>query len=578
MAVEIVVTDLVKRFGDTPALDGITARISGGRLTGIVGPDGAGKTTFMRCLAALMLPSEGTITVCGHDVVTAAGPIHDITGYMPQRFGLYEDLTVMENLKLHAELRGLDVGPGGELFARLLGFTGLAPFAKRMAGALSGGMKQKLGLACALMARPQVLLLDEPSVGVDPVSRQDLWRMVQELVEEGMAVVWSTAYLDEAESCQEVLLLSHGRIVYAGAPGDLTSRLRGRSYLMRDITGNRRLALARGLQLPTVRDGVIQGASVRLVLAEGASAADIKGLADDYGARLVETTPRFEDAFIDLLGGGPGGVSSLAAKMPQVPQGAGVMVRCKDLTKRFGDFTATRAISFDVQQGEVLGLLGPNGAGKSTTFKMLCGLIRPSGGIAEVAGLDLRSSPGKVKIQLGYMAQKFSLYGLLSVRQNLDFFAGVYGLKRALRKERVQEMIEVFELESMLDEAPDDIPLGFKQRLALACALMHRPKVLFLDEPTSGVDPITRREFWTHITGLVGKGVTVLVTTHFMDEAEYCDRVALVNRAQLIALDTPDGLKAMAADESLPDPTMEQAFIRLIERQNALEDEKGRAA
>ena len=578
MAVEIVVTDLVKRFGDTPALDGITARISGGRLTGIVGPDGAGKTTFMRCLAALMLPSEGTITVCGHDVVTAAGPIHDITGYMPQRFGLYEDLTVMENLKLHAELRGLDVGPAGELFARLLGFTGLAPFAKRMAGALSGGMKQKLGLACALMARPQVLLLDEPSVGVDPVSRQDLWRMVQELVEEGMAVVWSTAYLDEAESCQEVLLLSHGRIVYAGAPGDLTSRLRGRSYLMRDITGNRRLALARGLQLPTVRDGVIQGASVRLVLAEGASAADIKGLADDYGARLVETTPRFEDAFIDLLGGGPGGVSSLAARMPQVPQGAGVMVRCKDLTKRFGDFTATRAISFDVQQGEVLGLLGPNGAGKSTTFKMLCGLIRPSGGIAEVAGLDLRSSPGKVKIQLGYMAQKFSLYGLLSVRQNLDFFAGVYGLKRALRKERVQEMIEVFELESMLDEAPDDIPLGFKQRLALACALMHRPKVLFLDEPTSGVDPITRREFWTHITGLVGKGVTVLVTTHFMDEAEYCDRVALVNRAQLIALDTPDGLKAMAADESLPDPTMEQAFIRLIERQNALEDEKGRAA
>ena len=578
MAVEIVVTDLVKRFGDMPALDGITARISGGRLTGIVGPDGAGKTTFMRCLAALMLPSEGTITVCGHDVVTAAGPIHDITGYMPQRFGLYEDLTVMENLKLHAELRGLDVGPGGELFARLLGFTGLAPFAKRMAGALSGGMKQKLGLACALMARPQVLLLDEPSVGVDPVSRQDLWRMVQELVEEGMAVVWSTAYLDEAESCQEVLLLSHGRIVYAGAPGDLTSRLRGRSYLMRDITGNRRLALARGLQLPTVRDGVIQGASVRLVLAEGASAADIKGLADDYGARLVETTPRFEDAFIDLLGGGPGGVSSLAARMPQVPQGAGVMVRCKDLTKRFGDFTATRAISFDVQQGEVLGLLGPNGAGKSTTFKMLCGLIRPSGGIAEVAGLDLRSSPGKVKIQLGYMAQKFSLYGLLSVRQNLDFFAGVYGLKRALRKERVQEMIEVFELESMLDEAPDDIPLGFKQRLALACALMHRPKVLFLDEPTSGVDPITRREFWTHITGLVGKGVTVLVTTHFMDEAEYCDRVALVNRAQLIALDTPDGLKAMAADESLPDPTMEQAFIRLIERQNALEDEKGRAA
>ncbi len=578
MAVEILITDLVKRFGDSLALNGITARIQGGRLTGLVGPDGAGKTTLMRCLAALMAPSEGTITVCGHDSVTQTGAIHGISGYMPQRFGLYEDLSVMENLKLYAELRGVDVGPGGELFARLLGFTGLAPFAKRMAGALSGGMKQKLGLACALMARPQVLLLDEPSVGVDPVSRQDLWRMVQELVAEGMAVVWSTAYLDEAESCQEVLLLNQGKVVYSGPPRELTSRLQRRTYLMRDIKGNRRLALAQGLQLPTVRDGVIQGASVRLVLAEGATMDEINRLAENYNAHLVETAPRFEDAFIDLLGGGPGGVSHLAAKMPPVPPAAGVMVRCKDLTRRFGDFTATRAISFDVRQGEVVGLLGPNGAGKSTTFKMLCGLIKPSEGLAEVAGLDLRRSPGKVKIQLGYMAQKFSLYNLLSVRQNLDFFAGVYGLKRALRRERVQEMIEVFELGAMLDASPDDIPLGFKQRLALACALMHRPKVLFLDEPTSGVDPITRREFWTHITGLVDRGVTVLVTTHFMDEAEYCDRVALVNRAQLIALDTPDGLKAMAADEALPDPTMEQAFIRLIERQNALEDAAERAA
>ena len=210
MSIEILIDGLVKHFGDTTALDGISARIRGGRLTGIVGPDGAGKTTLMRCLAALMLPSEGSISVCGLDVATRGDAIHEITGYMPQRFGLYEDLTVRENMALYADLRGLDAGPGGELFARLLGFTGLAPFSKRLAGALSGGMKQKLGLACALMARPKVLLLDEPSVGVDPVSRQDLWRMVQELVAEGMAVVWSTAYLDEAESCQEVLLLSAG--------------------------------------------------------------------------------------------------------------------------------------------------------------------------------------------------------------------------------------------------------------------------------------------------------------------------------------------------------------------------------
>jgi ABC-2 type transport system ATP-binding protein len=578
MSVEIVFTDLVKRFGATPALDGVSARIAGGQLTGVVGPDGAGKTTLMRCLAALMLPTEGAITVCGHDAASQAAIIHQITGYMPQRFGLYEDLSVMQNMHLYAELRGLDAGPGGELFARLLEFTGLAPFASRLAGALSGGMKQKLGLACALMARPQVLLLDEPSVGVDPVSRQDLWRMVQELVAQGMAVVWSTAYLDEAQSCQEVLLLNHGRIVYAGAPGDLSARLEGRSFLMRDISGNRRLALTQALQQPSVRDGVIQGASVRLVVAEGAGRQEIDAVADSYGAHLVPTPPRFEDAFIDLLGGGPGGVSTIAARMSPIPRQEGVMVRCQNLTKRFGDFTATRDISFDVRQGEILGLLGPNGAGKSTTFKMLCGLIRPTGGAAEVVGLDLRYSSSAAKQQLGYMAQKFSLYGLLSVRQNLDFFAGVYGLKRALRKERVGEMIELFELAPMLDDSPDDLPLGFKQRLALACALMHRPKVLFLDEPTSGVDPITRREFWTHITGLVGKGVTVLVTTHFMEEAEYCDRVALVNRGQLIALDTPDTLKSSVADEALPDPTMEQAFIRLIERRNAREDGRERAA
>ena len=578
MSIEILIDGLVKHFGDTTALDGISARIRGGRLTGIVGPDGAGKTTLMRCLAALMLPSEGSISVCGLDVATRGDAIHEITGYMPQRFGLYEDLTVRENMALYADLRGLDAGPGGELFARLLGFTGLAPFSKRLAGALSGGMKQKLGLACALMARPKVLLLDEPSVGVDPVSRQDLWRMVQELVAEGMAVVWSTAYLDEAESCQEVLLLSAGKIVFDGPPQDLTARLHDRSYLMRDIRGNRRLALTEGLQLPGVRDGVIQGASVRLVLAQGAGIEQITGLAQAYDARLVPAPARFEDAFIDLLGGGPGGVSGIAARMAPIPQRDGVMVRCQDLTKRFGDFTATSNISFDVQQGEILGLLGPNGAGKSTTFKMLCGLIRPTSGVAEVAGLDLRRSPGRAKIQLGYMAQKFSLYGPLSVRQNLDFFAGIYGLGRAQRRERVQEMIEIFELGPLLDRSPDDIPLGFKQRLALACALMHRPKVLFLDEPTSGVDPITRREFWTHITGLVGKGVTVLVTTHFMDEAEYCDRVALVNRSQLIALDTPDQLKAMVADDAVPDPTMEQAFIRLIERQNALQDDTGQAA
>ncbi len=347
---------------------------------------------------------------------------------------------------------------------------------------------------------------------------------------------------------------------------------------MSDIRGDRRQALTRALPLPEVRDGVIQGGAVRLVVAEGAGLGGINTLATEYGATLAQTAPRFEDAFIDLLGGSPGGHSAIAERMAPIPQNDDVMVSCQQLTKRFGSFTATDNISFDVMQGEIFGLLGPNGAGKSTTFKMLCGLLRITSGKAQVVGLDLRSSPSEIKFQLGYMAQKFSLYGLLSVRQNLEFFSGVYGLKRAQRRERVNEMIEVFELQTILDQSPDDIPLGFKQRLALACALMHRPKVLFLDEPTSGVDPITRREFWTHITGLVARGVTVMVTTHFMDEAEYCDRVALVHRGRLVALDTPDRLKAMVADDSLPDPTMEDAFIRLIERQNAAQDVAERVA
>jgi ABC-2 type transport system ATP-binding protein len=244
-------------------------------------------------------------------------------------------------------------------------------------------------------------------------------------------------------------------------------------------------------------------------------------------------------------------------------------VECTGLTRRFGHFLATDRVSFEVRRGEIFGLLGPNGAGKSTTFKMLCGLLKPTSGQAHVMGLNLRTATSEAKNQLGYMAQKFSLYGLLSVRQNLEFSAGVYGLEGAVKRERIDEMVEAFQLQRYLDASPDQLPLGFRQRLALSCALMHRPPVLFLDEPTSGVDPLTRREFWSHINGLVRKGVTVLVTTHFMEEAEYCDRVALMYRAEVIALDTPDALKQSAMQDGGVEPTMEDAFIHLIERVDA---------
>lgn len=570
--VAVVIDDVDKSFGQVQALRGLDARIDYGRLTGLVGPDGAGKTTLMRIMTGLLQPNAGRVTVAGFDVVTGNAAIHVATGYMPQRFGLYEDLSVMENMRLYARLRGMDAERHGDLFAELLDFTRLAPFTARLAGKLSGGMKQKLGLACALMARPRVLLLDEPSVGVDPVSRQDLWRMVQALTDEGMAVVWSTAYLDEAERCDTVLLLNEGELAYSGPPHELTRWLEGRSFRLEDVGDERRAVLAEALDMQSVGDGVIQGAGVRLVLREDADAGEVRDLANRIGARLAQVPARFEDAFIDLLGGGPGGTSALAERMPPVQFDSDIAVSCRNLTKRFGDFTATDRVSFQVRKGEIFGLLGPNGAGKSTTFKMLCGLLRPTEGEAHVVGLDLRRATGAAKGQLGYMAQKFSLYGLLSVRQNLEFSAGVYGLQGNAKRTRIDEMIETFDLGRWLASAPESLPLGYRQRLALACALMHRPPVLFLDEPTSGVDPITRREFWTHINGLARKGVTIMVTTHFMDEAEYCDRVAMLYQARLVALDTPDALKRGAADGDNPDPTMEDAFIHLVQSADLADD------
>ncbi len=561
----VIIDSVAKHFGQVQALRGFSAEIHYGRLTGLVGPDGAGKTTLMRIMTGLLVPNGGRVTLAGFDVVEDNDAIHIASGYMPQRFGLYEDLSVMENMRLYAQLRGMDADRHADLFASLLEFTRLGPFTERLAGKLSGGMKQKLGLACALMAKPEVLLLDEPGVGVDPVSRQDLWRMVQELTDDGMAVVWSTAYLDEAERCESVLLLNEGKLEFDGPPQELTDRIKQRSFRLTGVSDARRAVLSRALDLPSVGDGVIQGDAVRVVLREGAGREEVDALADEVGAQLEPVQARFEDAFIDLLGGGPGGTSALAEQMDPVRLDWDVAVSCKDLTKRFGDFTATDSVSFEVRRGEIFGLLGPNGAGKSTTFKMLCGLLKPTAGEAHVVGHDLRRATGAAKSQLGYMAQKFSLYGLLSVRQNLEFSAGVYGLEGALRRERIDEMIETFDLTQYLGTSPDSLPLGYKQRLALACSLMHRPPVLFLDEPTSGVDPITRREFWTHINGLARKGVTVMVTTHFMDEAEYCDRVAMMYRARLIALDTPDALKRASRSDQHPDPTMEDAFIHLVE-------------
>ncbi len=552
---------------DSPALASVTAEFPAGQVTGLVGPDGAGKTTLMRLVAGLLVPTSGKIEVDGLNPDRDSARLRDYIGYMPQKFGLYEDLSVQENLELHADLRGVIGTERRTSFERLLAFTDLGRFTDRFAGKLSGGMKQKLGLACALLGHPKLLLLDEPGVGVDPISRRELWRMVHELVQQGLTVVWSTAYLDEAENCHQVLLLNQGDLLFAGPPSELTGRVRGRAVQIRGLTGNRRRVLSQALRLPGVMDGVIQGHAVRLLLRAVEATAELKELAAENHGEVVPVQPRFEDAFIDVLGGGPGAESGLASRVKPVGNEHQTMVEAADLTKKFGTFTAADHVTFTVQRGEIFGLLGPNGAGKSTTFRMMCGLLTPTAGTARVMGIDLQKSASRARQRLGYMAQKFSLYGQLSVRQNLNFFSGAYGLRGSSQAEVVSNMVDAFKLEPYLEHAAETLPLGFKQRLALACALMHQPAVLFLDEPTSGVDPVTRREFWTHINGLVEKGVTVVVTTHFMDEAEYCDRVALVFRGRIIAAGTPDELKSKAATDQDQDPSMEEAFIELIQRE-----------
>lgn len=549
----------------TVALKPLSTTIFAQGVTGLVGPDGAGKTTLLRMLAGLLSPSAGQINVAQYNPTEDRDQLRAILGYMPQKFGLYEDLTVSENLNLFADLRHIKQEERQQIFAKLLKFTNLTKFTQRLAGKLSGGMKQKLGLACTLLGDPQILLLDEPGVGVDPISRQELWHMVHQLAKEGLLIIWSTSYLDEAEQCETILLMNQGELLFQGQPSCLTERVKDRVYLLTSPISHRRL-LQTALKLPEVSDGVIEGDRIRLILKPNHAIEQVIAKLGTTNITYQPTLGRFEDAFIDRLGGITQKESILTKIMPQV---AGlpndIVIEAKDLTRTFGHFIATDHVNFAIKRGEIFGLLGPNGAGKSTTFKMMCGLLPISDGQALVLGFDLKKSATKVRERIGYMAQRFSLYDRLTVRQNLSFFSGIYGLMGSEQTLRMNEMITAFNFEPILDKTPESLPLGFKQRLALACALMHKPDIVFLDEPTSGVDPITRREFWIHINSLVEKGVTVMVTTHFMDEAEYCDRIALINGGKLIALGSPNQLKQSVACNA----TMEQAFIKLVNDANS---------
>jgi len=566
--------DVVKRFASggrqTTALDGVSAEVKRGLVTGLVGPDAAGKTTLMRLACGLLLPDQGAITALDMDVTRQALKVQSSVGYMPQRFGLYEDLSVQENLDLYADLQNLAPKQRPERYQELMHLTGLAPFTRRLAGDLSGGMKQKLGLACSLVRPKELLLLDEPTVGVDPLSRRELWAIIYRLVKEsGFTVLLSTAYLDEAERCQEVILMHQGKVLQAGPPGEFTATMTGRSFLVTSPQMSKRQLQRELVAAPPVLDALIQGEGVRVVTRQK-GAPDLTGLEDGAGLKVEPVPPRFEDSFVDMLGGAPLKGDAMAhAPAPEHVQDQGPVIEVKDLKRRFGDFYAVDGISFAVQRGEVFGLLGANGAGKSTTFRMLCGLLPVSEGSLQVAGHNLRTAAAQARAKIGYMAQRFSLYGNLSVAENLRFFASVYGLGGSIKRERVAWALEEFELGDLARANSGQLPLGYKQRLALAASLMHHPQILFLDEPTSGVDPLARREFWRRINALAENKVTVLVTTHFMEEAEYCDRVVIMDRGKVLTEGTPEQIKAAHRGPDNPDPTMEDAFIELIEQSHA---------
>ena len=574
------------------ALDGVSLEVEHGTLTALVGPDGAGKTTLIRLATGLMTADGGELKVLGVDVASDPQQVQDRIGYMPQKFGLYEDLSVQENLDLYADLHGVTAAERREHYPRLMEMTALGPFTQRLAGRLSGGMKQKLGLACTLVRSPELLLLDEPTVGVDPLSRRELWKIILQLVDDqGLTVMLSTSYLDEAERCDHVVVMHQGKVLAQGPPSDVSGVAAGRVFIVEPPSGQKARAFqARLLDHPGVVDAVPEGGRVRFVRA----AVPDSSAGGDVSFHDVVSTPvppRFEDGFMVLLqqrtdkeqenGQGDKETGKTNGERrrtdretrrqghKEIEEGVSLssdaVVQVRDLVRQFGSFVAVDHISFDVQRGEIFGLLGPNGAGKTTTFRMLCGLLPASSGTLRVAGVDLRRARASARQRIGYVAQKFSLYGQLSVTENLDFFASAYNLRGARKRDRIERALQQFDLAPLADVAGGNLPGGFKQRLAMAAALLHEPEILFLDEPTSGADPLARREFWRRITRLSEQGVTVVVTTHFMEEAEYCDRIAIMDAGRVLAQGTPAEIRSHAHETTGREPTMEDAFIAVVE-------------
>ena len=556
--IKVKVSHMTKKFGDLLVLNDISFDVKAGSLVALVGADGAGKTTLMRTAAGLLKPQEGDVCLFGENLYQNLNRLQAECGYMPQQFGLYADLSVRENLLLYADLFGLTDKAREARFKELLSMTGLAPFTERLAGKLSGGMKQKLGLACALLNRPKLLLLDEPSVGVDPLSRKELWRiLIDSARTELMTVVVATTYMDEASLCDQVLVLEDGKLVLSDTPQAIAEHARGLVFAVNPADGEKVRDLQAGLLDDTecVLDAVPEAGSVRVLVREkGQSVA----LQERLRRELTALNPRLEDGYLVLRARNeaPRAYSVIHSQFSPSSSSA-PLVRAHDLVRRFGDFVAVDRTSFDVFPGEIFGLLGPNGAGKTTTFKMLCGLLTVTSGELEVAGIDIKKDREAAREQLGYMSQKFGLYGDLSVRQNMTFFAQAYGLFDQKMQERIAALSREFHLNDVLDRQAKTLSGGIKQRLAMAVALLHNPKILFLDEPTSGADVPTRRQFWRWMTALSAAGTTVIVTTHFMEEAQYCDRLLIQDDGKPLIVGTPEAVRGNSR-------SMDEAFIRVV--------------
>lgn len=572
---------LTRRFADLTAVDTLDLSVAAGQIYGLVGPDGAGKTTTLRMLAAILDPSDGQAWIAGCDIRKEPERIRDRIAYMSQRFGLYPDLTVQENIHFYADLYGLPRKNRRQRMDELLGFSGMLPFKKRRAEHLSGGMKQKLQLVCALIHTPKVLLLDEPTNGVDPLSRRDFWRVLYQLLKQGVAILVTTAYLDEAERCHRVGLLHQGRLLTEGPPAQVKNRLDRRIL---NVRTPRPRAVAKALD-PLLGKGNVFGDSVHWAVADGEEgvrrarrALDEKGLPSEA---VGLTDPTLEDVFVQMITAQADDttraeeVLSHAFQKESWPAGKGPVVTVRDITRRFGAFTAVNNISFDVGAGEIFGFLGPNGAGKSTTIRMLCGLLAPTSGGGSVAGFDVSGQPEKIKQHIGYMSQKFSLYDDLTVEENIAFYGGIYGLANQQLQRRMDWALSMAGLSRHRRNLTKILSGGWKQRLALACAVLHEPPVVFLDEPTSGVDPISRRRFWDLIHAMAERGITIFVTTHYMEEAEYCGRLALIYRGGLIALGTPAALKDGLKDRRLIDVHCERPQEALEAVQDLPEVQEG---